>query len=784
DSEPGPSSDVLQVSLTLTGARVGTPRYMAPEQRTGGPITPKADQYSFCVALWEALHGERPPGAERADVPGFLDSALERGLAQDPEQRWPAMDALLAALSHDPARRRRQIAVATAVVALSGVVAWSALRARANPCLGASARLAGVWDTPRKDAVRRAFLATGTPYAEATWQRVSARLDAYAAGWADMHGEACRATRVEGRQSDTLMDLRMSCLESDRALLGALSGLWAGGMDKETLNAASDAVGGLPPVAECADTRALTERVGPPADRAQAARIATARAHLDEVQAMILAHRWADARKQVTAVRAEADATGWSQVRAEAAFAEADVLHDLSDPSAEVPFLEAHRLAALAHDDRLAARALIEFVKSLAVDDQHADRALVVADVAAGAVARAGDAPGLRGQLLAHRAEALFTKNNFDAAHEAFASAQTYLTEALGPDDSLTLWNEAELARTMDAQGQALEARRLLEANLEHTIRVLGAEHPTVASKLNNLGLIAWELGDYEGAAAQFRRALAIKERVGGADAAWSARTLSNLAGVEGDLNHLDVASDLEEHALTIRERMFGTEHAQVALSLTHLASFRRKEGHYAQALELLHRALAIDTKTLGPNHRAVVDTLADIADVLDTEGDRAGALDDYRRALDVLRKSAGPDHPSALHLTNRVADELALLHRCDEARALLATSTTSLEKTLGPDNPYVGEALAATAECDLAAGHAAQAVANLERAIAIEEKSHGPPVDRGSYRWRLARALWSLGRHDEARAAAQKAEQELDGDADGARDRAAADAWLASHRQ
>src|SRR5207237_2194723 len=46
--------------LTVTGALLGPPAYMAPEQWQGGVVGPAADQFAFCVAMWEALTSERP----------------------------------------------------------------------------------------------------------------------------------------------------------------------------------------------------------------------------------------------------------------------------------------------------------------------------------------------------------------------------------------------------------------------------------------------------------------------------------------------------------------------------------------------------------------------------------------------------------------------------------------------------------------------------------------------------------------------------------------------------
>src|SRR6185295_4640335 len=97
------------------------------------------------------------------------------------------------------------------------------------------ARLAGVWESagpssephPRRDAVERAFLASGAPGARDVWERVAALLDRYRAAWLATYRDACEATHVRGSQPTVLLDLRMTCLDGGRRALSALAEVFA-----------------------------------------------------------------------------------------------------------------------------------------------------------------------------------------------------------------------------------------------------------------------------------------------------------------------------------------------------------------------------------------------------------------------------------------------------------------------------------------------------------------------------------------------------------------------------
>ena len=133
----------LRAALTTDGAVVGTPQYMAAEQWQGAATDARSDQFSYCVALWEALHGAPPFAATtvhelvtvvlagkitppvRGDAPGWLQRALVRGLDVAPARRWPEMTALLAALARGQTRQRQQrwlVGLGLAALAVAGVV--------------------------------------------------------------------------------------------------------------------------------------------------------------------------------------------------------------------------------------------------------------------------------------------------------------------------------------------------------------------------------------------------------------------------------------------------------------------------------------------------------------------------------------------------------------------------------------------------------------------------------------------------------------------------------------
>ncbi len=194
--------------LTVTGAILGTPAYMSPEQRLGQPLTAAADQFSFCVVAWLALYGVNPLAdldlaawmagdaaistpRDLGNVSSALHDALLRGLESDPADRHPSMTPLIRTLAdalEPPLIRRAPWAVAgaTAIALALGAAAWP--RVPADPCHG----LAIDWPAVDRPVVAGALL-DGTEEGAAAARTATEGLGAFAKQWASEAESTCRA---------------------------------------------------------------------------------------------------------------------------------------------------------------------------------------------------------------------------------------------------------------------------------------------------------------------------------------------------------------------------------------------------------------------------------------------------------------------------------------------------------------------------------------------------------------------------------------------------------------
>jgi hypothetical protein len=620
-SEARPSLDTI--ALTRSGILLGTPLYMAPEQFLARATDARTDQFGFCVALYEALCGERPFPSDslstlvrevvagrvreppmKARVPAFLRKILLRGLQADPASRYPSMQELIAAVRVDPGRRRRTVAIGTALAmaGLIAVVGGQRVATRGERmCHGGPDKLAGIWELDgsgqRRTAVHGAFLGTGSALAEETWPRVSSLLDDYSRRWTGAYADACEATHVRGDQSAEVLDLRMSCLDGLRRALGVLTDVLSH-VDDHALMQTVNAVHELAPIERCADVATLRAVVPPPADSIARARVADTENQLAEVKALTDTGQWAAARREVGPVISTARAIGYEPLLAEALAAQAWLESQLGAPVESHKSLEeAVNVALAAHRDDLAAESAAQLV-------------------------------AITGYQLGRREEA-----------ERWKAMAKALLQRLGPGhDRILAWFYQDCGVALGRLGDYQGALTDLELGLSLKRKVLQPNDADIARTLCDIALLRAEIGEGERALVSAEEAVNILRNVYGRGSPIQWDTLWNRGTVFASLHEYDKAEDDLRVSVDMSVTLFGEGHPWTAGPLTELGKILIAEGKHREALPVLEKALRI-REGREPNEEDVAETrfaLAQARWALDR--DRTGALTLAISARDAYR--------------------------------------------------------------------------------------------------------------------------------------------------
>jgi serine/threonine protein kinase/tetratricopeptide (TPR) repeat protein len=608
--------------LTRTGALVGTPAYMAPEQHLGVRVDARADQFAFCVALYEALFRTHPFPAKnyvqlttsvlggkieatptRSDVPIHVRRAIIRGLAVDPAQRFPTMDALIVALVPEDRRRRwalgASLAAAGVAAALTGGILW-AYGGEGPVCEGAERHLVGVWDDDVDERMRAAFVGTGLPYATYAAEKAAAALDDYAARWAAMQREACEATHVHHEQSAQLLDRRMACLERHLRQVKATTELFAEA-DREVVQQSAAAVDGLPNLSECADKERLTRSEG--RATVDGREVAELEGMLAQATAQRLTTRYRAAEGLAEAALKRSRELGAAAVEAEALvmLGQAAAAQGRFDRAAELHG-EAVLIAERTAVDEVRAQAMGELGAVLGGLQHRLDEGARILRQALSIVDRVGEIGPERDKIEMYLGAVLSERGEYAAAREILRAAVERMRHGSG-DRRLTLIATLNILGSLEERSGDLKAgRTYLREALALAEDRFGPDHPDVASVLNNLGVLERDAGDLAAAVAAHERALDIRLRTLGPDHPEIASSRINLGNGLLDAGEYERASAYFESAVAVLRRNPGLE-GELAMALYNLAVCYHLRGEYLRALPIYEEARTRDEALYGAEH-------------------------------------------------------------------------------------------------------------------------------------------------------------------------------------
>lgn len=668
-----------------TDAMAGTPAYMPPEQRVGDVADARADQYSFCVALWEALFGSNPiretPLVQIVEgelvlevpkgsaVPSHVVRALEQGLRRVPSQRHASMDALRVALEVSPVRRRPAVLLAMGGLGLTGALWWGSQSGR---CEEIDTELVLLYDAGRREALAAQWAEAGV--SSVSSERALVRLDAFAASWSATRLRTCRA-HDDGETSDDRYDQQGACLAERRAQLAAVLGLGS------PVEVAARGVHTLREPSICEDLAEVGGRE-PPAPTAGT-----------EGQRKRL-------REAVAQIRVHIEALELGPVPELLATLEREVGDDAA-MQAELALLRGRH-------QRLRGE-WIEAADSLKHAFERAEACgytLVSARAAVWLVNVVGD-------VLARRGEGEVWETVASTKVAALADAELAI--------------ELSVARGSMALTHAdfETAGPLLDQALEQADESWGEQHPKLATLHGVRGALARAQGRYDDAAEEFERALQMRRAAFGQQHPQIADSLSNLAGVSLARGELDVAENGYRGAVAMMDATdpgVGTSRAQAVLGLAQVSRVRGQaepaRASYREALDSMPKG--------SERHPTRANILASFASLESQEGDYEGGVRMAREALEIQEKVFGAEHPDIAVTLNGLGTSLQSLERYEEAKRALQRSVDMHRSLEGPHSAKVAPPLSNLALIEQAQGNLDVARTMFEEVLSLEVEQLG----------------------------------------------------------
>lgn len=655
--------------VTQAGAVMGTNYYMAPEQHMGKTVGPATDQFAFCASLWEALNGDPPFVADSArgyydakqagpptwtatDVPRRIARAVERGLAFEPDKRWPNMGALLGELDRNPATKAWMLGGGAATLGLiAALVATSPDETSGPTCPDPQKTLEETWSPEVEEGLRAAILDTGLPYAENAAAGGIRRLNAYADEWRVAFTKSCHATRVEGTQSDELLDRSMACLEQARTSLGYVVAELSLGESK-TLLRQDRVIETLPDPAACNDKVRLM------ADQLYAAEASEGYGPVIERQAAIRAKQGAGQFKAADDAAAELikliDDDAEPDVRWAVLRLRGTTLTDVRKfDAAEELLREALTIAQGLDDDRKVLDSLVSLAW-LSIRSQPGDEDVLTLLASAQGVAQRIGEPDAWEDYAHPAIRAHDELGNYDEAREL---SEEFLrrVETRDARDELSIAKaQYRVAANIRDPSRALA---LLENVEKVYVDHYGPKHPSVGWVQNDQATNYGWLGDEHRLIERQKQALETWREAYPEGHYTVGAALNNMSGSYGALGDLESAVGVSSQALEIYDELDLEDSRYAAMAYNNRANAYRSMGKDEAARGDLERALEIRTALYPEGHPAPAKAklrLGGLLVELDDPEDKARGLELVQEGwatIDSIDADLGLRHEATLEL-------------------------------------------------------------------------------------------------------------------------------------
>jgi tetratricopeptide (TPR) repeat protein len=260
--------------------------------------------------------------------------------------------------------------------------------------------------------------------------------------------------------------------------------------------------------------------------------------------------------------------------------------------------------------------------------------------------------------------------------------------EHLGPDHEDTISSMENLASGYLKADQLREAVPLYVNVLEQREAKLGADHPDTLRAVVNLAMAYRLVGRFPAAVAMLEGGVKRMQSQLGADHPTTLSAMISLANAYQDVGRTAAATPLFESVLELRQKKLGPEHPLTLNSMRSLGIVYRRTNRPADALPLFEKALAVRLKQQGKENPDTLVEMSKVGDALADLGRAEEAIPLYQEALEQLRTVVGPEHAYTLLVTSNLAIEYRNAGRLADALPLLERVLEAKQKKQGLEHP------------------------------------------------------------------------------------------------
>ena len=309
------------------------------------------------------------------------------------------------------------------------------------------------------------------------------------------------------------------------------------------------------------------------------------------------------------------------------------------------------------------------------------------------------DEKGAKATLLHHVAGLFGGRGQWKDAERFQLDALKLHKEVLGSEHPSTLSSMNNLAWTYTNQGRWEEAQKLLIQVVKSRRAKLGADHPDTLSSMGNLAITYKDQGRWEEAEQLARQVMEISTTKLGANHRATLASMHILAIIYTKRGRLVEAEKLMVQVMETSKTKLGADYLDTLASLQSLANIYARQGRLEEAEKLLVQVIESLETTLGADHPGTLRSMGNLASTYTEQGRLGEAESLMVQVMESHKIKLGADHPDTLTSMNNLACTWRAQGRHIAASALMEECAQAQQRVLGAKHPHTLSSLATVAE-------------------------------------------------------------------------------------